>query len=209
VAIQLPGRESRFSEPLLDNVLDIVNKLSVSFSDYLDKPYIFFGHSIGALTSFEFTRILRKKGMRQPQHLIISGAKAPQVPLKRRPIHHLPDLELIEKIREYNGIPSYILEDKELMAIFLPIIRADFCVSETYNYHSEPPLSCPITALGGLNDDTFDSQDLLKWHEQTSSLFEYELLSGDHFFIKSSYQKVINIVNKILYKEITRFITLN
>ena len=147
--------------------------------------------------------------MRQPQHLVISGAKAPQVPLKRPPIHHLPDLELIEKIREYNGIPSYILEDKELMAIFLPIIRADFCVSEAYKYNSEPPLTCPITALGGLNDNTFDSQDLLKWQEQTNSSFEHELLPGDHFFIKSSYQKVINIVNKILYKEITKFITLN
>jgi len=209
IAIQLPGRESRFSEPLLDNILDIVNKLSLNFYDYLDKPYILFGHSIGALISFECTRILRKKGMPQPKHLIISGTKAPQVPLKRPPIHCLLDSELIEKIREYNGIPSYILEDKELMDIFLPIIRADFCISETYSYYSEPPLACPITALGGLNDDTFDSQDLLKWQEQTSSSFEYKLLPGDHFFIKSSYQEVISIVNKALYKEITKLITLN
>ena len=95
------------------------------------------------------------------------------------------------------------------MDIFLPIIRADFCISETYSYYSEPPLACPIMALGGLNDYTFDSQDLLKWQEQTTALFQYELLPGDHFFIKSSYQKVINIVNKILYKEITQFVTLN
>jgi medium-chain acyl-[acyl-carrier-protein] hydrolase len=209
VAIQLPGRESRFSEPLLDNVLDIVNKLSLDFQDYLDKPYIFFGHSIGALIAFEFTRTLRKKGMPQPKHLIISGTKAPQVQLKRAPIHHLPDSELTEKIREYNGIPSYILEDKELMAIFLPIIRSDFCISEAYKYNSEEPLTCPITALGGLSDDTFDSRDLLKWQEQTSSSFEHELLPGDHFFIKSSYQEVINIVNKVLYKEIAKFITIN
>jgi surfactin synthase thioesterase subunit len=57
-------------------------------------------------------------------------------------------------------------------------------------------------ALGELNDDTFDSQDLLKWQEQTTALFQYELLPGDHFFIKSSYPQVINIVNKILYKKL-------
>ena len=209
IAVQLPGRESRFSEPLIDNALEVVDTLSLDFGEYLDKPYIFFGHSIGGLISFEFTRILRRKGMSQPEHLIISGTKAAQVPLKKPPVHHLPDSELTEKIREYNGIPSYVLEDKELMAIFLPIIRADFCISETYNYYNELPLACPITALGGLSDDTFDSQDLLKWQEQTNTSFEYTLLPGDHFFIKSSYQEVINIVNKVLYKEITKFVTIN
>ena len=152
---------------------------------------------------------MRKKAIQQPKSLIISGTKAPQVPLKRPPIHRLPTPELIQKIREYNGIPRDIIENKELMDIFLPIIRADFCISETYSYYSEPPLACPIMALGGLNDDTFDSQDLLKWQEQTTALFQYELLPGDHFFIKSSYPEVINIVNKILYKEITQFVTLN
>lgn len=209
VAIQLPGRESRFNEPLLDNISDIVDRLCLNFNGYLDKSFIFFGHSIGALIAFELVRALRRKGMLQPKHLIVSGTKAPQVPLKRAPIYNLPDSKLIEEIRKYNGIPSTILEDKELMAIFLPIIRADFCISETYKYTSEEPLTYPITALGGLSDDTFDSEDLLKWQEQTSSLFEYDLLPGDHFFIKSSYQEVINIVNKVLYNEITKFIILN
>ncbi len=209
VAIQLPGRENRFSEPLINNVSEIVNQLSLDFNDYLDKPCVFFGHSIGALIAFEFARILRKNKIRQIKYLIISGTKAPQVPLKRTPIHNLPDSELIEKIRQYNGIPNYILEDKELMAIFLPIIRADFCVSETYSYNGEPPLTYPITALGGLDDNTFDSNDLLKWQEQTNSSFEHQLLPGDHFFIKSSNQQVINIVNKVLYNEITKFVTIN
>ena len=209
IAIQLPGRENRFNEPLLNNVSDIVDRLCLHFNGYLDKSFIFFGHSIGALIAFEFVRALRRKGIQPPKHLIVSSTKAPQVPLKRALIHNLPDLKLIEEIRKYKGIPSTILEDKELMAIFLPIIRADFCISETHKYTSEEPLTCPITALGGLSDDTFDSQDLLKWQEQTSASFEYDLLPGDHFFIKSSYQEVINIVNKILYNEITKFITFN
>jgi medium-chain acyl-[acyl-carrier-protein] hydrolase len=79
------------------------------------------------------------------------------------------------------------------MSIFLPIIRADFSISETYQYTVEKPLTCPITALGGLNADSFDQIDLIKWEEQSISRFEYDLLPGDHFFIRSSYQEVITI----------------
>ena len=209
VAVQLPGRESRFGEPLLDNVSQVATELYKNFNSYLEKPFVFFGHSIGALIAFEFVRLLRKNGVPQPKHLIVSSTKAPQVPLKKAPIHHLPDPELIEKIREYNGIPSNILEDQELMSIFLPIIRADFSISETYQYTAEKSLTCPITALGGLNDDSFDQADLIKWEEQSISQFEYYLLPGDHFFIRSSYQEVITIVNKVLYQEISKLVTIN
>lgn len=208
IAIQLPGRESRFGEPLLSNVPQVVSELYKNFDPYLSKPFVLFGHSIGALIAFELTRLLRKHGAPKPKHLIVSGTKAPQVPLKRPIIHNLPDPKLTEEIRKYNGIPNDILENQELMSIFLPIIRADFSVSETYQYIAEEALDCPITALGGLSDDFFDSADLLEWKTQTSS-FEYHLLPGDHFFIRSSYQEVITIVNNILYQEISKFITIN
>ena len=167
------------------------------------------GHSIGALIAFEFTRLLRKHRAPQPKHLIISGTKAPQVPFKRPIIHNLPDSALIEEIRKYNGIPNDILEDRELMSIFLPIIRADFSISETYQYTSEEPLKCPITALGGLSDTSFDQPDLFEWEKQTSSLFKYNLLEGDHFFIRSSYKEVIAIVNKLVYHEISKLVGIN
>jgi medium-chain acyl-[acyl-carrier-protein] hydrolase len=87
VAIQLPGREERFNEPLLSNVSQVVDNLCQNFNNYLDKPFIFFGHSIGALIAFEFVRALRRKRMPKPEHLIISGTKAPQTPLKRTHVH--------------------------------------------------------------------------------------------------------------------------
>jgi medium-chain acyl-[acyl-carrier-protein] hydrolase len=95
------------------------------------------------------------------------------------------------------------------MSIFTPIIRADFCISETYKYTNEEPLVCPITALGGLSDDTFNLDDLIKWKEQTTSSFKSHFLTGDHFFINTSYEEVIKIINQALYNEITKFIVLN
>ena len=209
VAIQLPGREERFNEPLLNNVSQVVDQLCLNFNNYGDKPFILFGHSIGALIAFEFVRALRIKGMPQPKHLIVSGTKAPQVPLKKQPIHDLPNVKFIKELRKYNGIPDYIIEDEELISIFIPTIRADFSISETYKYTNEEPLICPITALGGLNDDTFNLDDLLKWKKQTTSSFKSHFLTGDHFFINTSYEEVIKIVNQALYNEITKFIRIN
>ena len=77
IAIQMPGRESRFNEPLLNNVSEVVEQLYMNFDRYLDKPFIFFGHSIGALIAFEFVRTLRRRINLQPKHLIVSGTKAP------------------------------------------------------------------------------------------------------------------------------------
>ena len=38
------------------------------------------------------------------------------------------------------------------MAIILPLLRADFAMYETYVYSTEPPLNCPISTFGGLQD---------------------------------------------------------
>jgi medium-chain acyl-[acyl-carrier-protein] hydrolase len=202
IAIQLPGREGRYNEPLLYTVSEIVEQLCINFNEYLGLPCIFFGHSLGALIAFELICALRKNGMIQPKHFITSGTKAPHLPFNKQHIHDLPDSNFIDELRKFNGIPNAIIEDKELISIFLPIIRADFHIFETYKYFSGEPLSLPITALGGLNDDTFDHKDLLKWKEMTTCSFKYYFLQGNHFFIKSSYKDVIRIVNQVLNNEI-------
>lgn len=209
VAIQLPGREERFSEPLVNNISQVIDNLILNFKQYSDKPFILFGHSIGALIAFEFARILEKRKLVQTKHLIVSGTKAPQIPLKKQPIHNLPKAQFITELKKYNGIPDYIIEDDELISTFIPTIRADFSISETYNYLSAKLLSCPITALGGLNDNSFDSKDLIKWQKQTSNSFTHKFLPGDHFFINTSYKEVINIINQALYNEIKKLIILN
>lgn len=198
VAIQLPGRENRFTEDLFYNLLDVANAISLNFKYYSDKPFVFFGHSVGALLSFEVARCLRRKIDIQPKHLMVSGTTPPHVRLRKKQSHKLSKELFVQELQKYNNIPSIILNDKELMDIFLPTIRADFCISETYNYINENPLNCPITALGGQNDNTFDKNLLIKWKEQTNNEFNYYFLEGDHFFVNVSYLKLIKLINQIL-----------
>jgi len=114
---------------------------------------------MGALVSFELARLLRKRGDRQLSHLSIAGRSAPQIPDPEPPIHALPEAEFVEKLRRYNDTPSEVLEDAELMQLFLLILRADFELIETYVYKNEPAFDFPITAFGGLSDFEAVSRD--------------------------------------------------
>jgi medium-chain acyl-[acyl-carrier-protein] hydrolase len=203
IAVQLPGRENRFCEPFKGNMQEVIESLFENFQDFKDKSFIFFGHSLGAIISYELACKIQNENSTNLQHLIVSACKAPQSKSRRNMIYNLTDQQLFEEICKYNGIPKELLNEKELlMDIMLPIIRADFTISDLYKCDTRQKLKCPITSLGGDNDDTLYPESLLEWNIHTDS-FNNKNFKGDHFFINSSYKEVINLINSILYKELT------
>ncbi|VFN03626.1 MAG: medium-chain acyl-[acyl-carrier-protein] hydrolase [Candidatus Kentron sp. G] len=183
--IKLPGREDRFGETCFRKAVPLARVLAAALSSYLDLPFAFFGHSMGALLAFEFTRELRRWGGAQPVCLMVSGRRAPRIPLAREPFHTLPDPALIEKLRTYyaGGTPELVLREPELMALFLPVVRADLAITDAYVYPPESPLDCPIHAFGGEADHTVPKADLDAWREQTTGRFTLRLFPGGHFYL--------------------------
>jgi medium-chain acyl-[acyl-carrier-protein] hydrolase len=173
-------------EPPFTQISPLVEAIALSLLPYLNQPFACFGHSMGALISFELTRLLRDRYDRSPVHLFISGRRAPQIPDLDPPIHALPDPDFIDKLRHLNGTPAAVLENDELMQLLLPTLRADFAVLETYAYVPEPPLECPITTFGGLQDAEVSYKQLEAWRDQTLATFSLQMLPGNHFFIHSA-----------------------
>src|SRR5579872_3415037 len=66
LAIQLPGRESRFSELPLSSLPLIIEQLLLAAVPFIEMPYVLFGHSIGGLVCFELARALRKHSLALP-----------------------------------------------------------------------------------------------------------------------------------------------
>lgn len=162
----------------------IVEELSQQIQPYLDKPFAFFGHSMGGLLSFELARTVYKKYGISPVHLFVSARPAPQLLQKGAPLQTLNEFDFINKVRDYNGTPTAVLENKELMQLFLPILRADFEALETYTYHHTEPLECPISVFGGLQDSRVSLNELEAWREQTKHTFSVKLFPGSHFYLK-------------------------
>jgi surfactin synthase thioesterase subunit len=200
-AVQLPGREERLSEEPFDRWRGLVKVLVDVLSPRLGElPFIFFGHSMGALISFELARELRRRGSPQPARLYASGWRAPHLPDPDPPVHRLPDVEFLEELRRLEGTPETVLEDAEMMDLLLPTIRADFAIVETYLYAPEPPLDYPIVAIGGTEDKEVSREELEAWREHTAQDFSLWRFSGGHFFIHQARSQLLARLREDLSK---------
>ena len=196
--VQFPGRGTRLMETPFTQLSPLVDALAQALVPLLDKPFAFFGHSLGALVGFELARQLRSQSGAQPVRLFVSADRAPQIPHRERPIHALPEGEFLVELRRLNGIPGKVLEEAELMQIMLPVLRADFAVYETYVHSTEPPLNCPISTFGGLQDHRVSRGDLEAWRDQTSGSFSLRMFPGDHFFWNTIQPLLLEVLSQEL-----------
>lgn len=196
IAIQLPGRETRFNEKLTNNLDKILESLSEGFNPFKETPFFLFGHSLGGLLAYEFAKKIYENYSVYPKHLIVSAAKAPHIP-RKRDLHTLDDRALTEKLKIFAGVDDKILDNEEFLKLFLPIIRSDFSISD--NYKSSPiiPLQCDITHLSGKEDKTLNEQDILEWGKYTKVNFKSLTFQGGHFFIKNNQDAIIQYINDL------------
>lgn len=198
LAVQLPGRENRFREPPLRSMSALVERLSVALRPYMDRPFAFFGHSMGALVAYELARALRRQGGPTPVHLVVSGREAPHVPSAHEAMHELSDDALVARLQRLGGTPPEALAQPALLQLVLPLLRADLEAHDTYAYRDDAPLDCPITAFGGLRDPEVRRDHLAAWQRHTRGGFALHSFPGDHFFIRQSQHAVLATLGKIL-----------
>jgi medium-chain acyl-[acyl-carrier-protein] hydrolase len=195
-AVQLPGREDRIREPPPVDVPSLLTALAGELSRYFDKPYALYGHSFGARLTFELTRFLRSERLPGPVHLFVSGSAAPDAPPTAY-IAQLSDREFLANVvLWYQGIPSSVLAEPELVSALLPGLKADFRLLESMQYRPEPPLEIPISAFGGRSDYAVLEQDLAGWAKHTSKHFCLEMFDGDHFLLRSSANAVLRHITR-------------
>lgn len=198
--IQLPGRGSRFQEPLFEQLQPFLPELAQALLPALSLPFVLFGHSMGTLICFELARYLRKHYNLYPAALVFSGHYAPQQVKPNPHFSLLPHKEFIEAVRDYNGTPATFFEDEELMEIVLPVLRADFAICEAYQYTDDIPLESPIIAYGGTHDPDASVTDLLAWRSQTQKKLLVRVFSGDHFYIETARELLLqSLVEDLTY----------
>ncbi len=198
VAVQLPGRSTRMTEPAPTDMNQLVPQLASEMAALCDLPFAFFGHSLGGLLAFEVARYARMQQLRLPQHLFASGCNAPQARNPSENLHLLSDDDLIAKLETFNGTPPGVLAHRELMQLVLPTIRADFSMVETWQYRPLPLLSLPITVLAGKLDDRSTTDQAEAWQRETQGPCRVIWFEGDHFFIHGENDAVLAQVQATL-----------
>ena len=182
-SVELPGRGALWQQPPLDSLPEAVTATCDALKPFLECEFSLYGHSLGALVAFELARELRRRHGPRPLHIFVSGLGAPQVSFwqPRRTLHLLDDEGLIAELQRFGGTPRKVIEDRELMELMIPGIRAGLRQIETYEYQEEPALDVPISAFAGREDTLVALSKVGEWREQTTSRFSMLVLPGDHF----------------------------
>ena len=182
LAVQLPGREARLSEPPFRRMDLLVDALLDGLKDNILSPFSFFGHSMGALVAFELSRALRRHGHQLPHTVVVSGRRSPTIPHLEEPLHLLPDTAFVDAlVRRYDAIPTVIRNEPDLMAIFVPVLKADFATFETHVHRDEPPLGCAVAMYGGRDDP--QTAQMAGWADLFSGPRTNRAFDGGHFYL--------------------------
>jgi medium-chain acyl-[acyl-carrier-protein] hydrolase len=200
-AVQLPGRAGRIAESPFTSMQQIVEILSDIIASDAALPFALFGHSMGALLGFEITRHCARLGLPMPVRLFASGCAAPQLRGAEKTLHRLPDDEFIAALGDYKGTPPELLAHRELMALLLPMLRADFSLVGNYVYQKAPLLNVPITVLAGKGDQHVTPEQAAAWSLESSACSNVEWLDGDHFFIDQHAKSVLDCIRRHLAPE--------
>lgn len=196
--VVLPGRERRIREAAFDRIEDLLGPLCRELAPYVDMPVAFFGHSMGAVIAYEAACELSARAGCDPLALFVSGRRAPHLPSRRPPNMPLDDETLFALMRRLNGTPAEVLNDPDLMALYLPCLRADFALNDAYRRARAPRLGCPVLGLVGNGDPEVSAAEMAEWGRVTSGFFTYRVFDGDHFYLKGARPDVIGSIRQAM-----------
>jgi surfactin synthase thioesterase subunit len=181
VAVQLPGRENRIREPIEIDPVPIAGAIAAR----ADRPFAIFGHSLGGRLGFETIRALRRAGGPQPIRFYPSASRPPDE-ISAGPLDglsRLDDDELLDRLADAGGFPAAVLAEPELVALILPVLRADLTWVDDYRYDPEPPLDMPLTAFAGSRDEGVSPDQVAGWRRHSAAGGSLRTLDGGHFFL--------------------------
>jgi surfactin synthase thioesterase subunit len=197
VALQLPGREDRFAEPPYDRMGPLVERLATVLAPHLDRPYAFFGHSMGARVCLALAQLLHRRGRPVPRMLLVAASPAPILDI---PVRGWNESEegLTRYVRSLGGTPPEVLDAPDLLALLLPTVRADLTAVATWPYQTSARLPCAVRAFAGKDDAYASPFRMRAWQAETDGSFALQVLPGGHFFIHSGAPQLVDAVRSEL-----------
>jgi len=198
--IELSGRGSRMNELFYQTFEEGLNDVfQVILKEVGDSPYALFGHSMGGMMVYELCHRIQKIDFRNPEHIYFSGMKAPGPSITAKKSEgRISDTWIEEKIFQLGGMPEELMHNKEILKLFMPILRSDFHMLETHQYNElDEKLNTDITILNGVSDDIV-TNDSAKWQAVTSKKLNIYTFEGGHFFINDHVKMIVEIINQTL-----------
>lgn len=200
--IELAGRGRRINEPVYQSYSSMIDDLFSKIQAEIASGYFaFFGHSMGALIAFSLSQRIVKEKANEPLHIFFSGQEAPHFKVNSSiKKHNLPDGQFLDEVIKMGGVPEELINNNELLGFFLPVLKNDFRLDETFTIENSDPFNINISVLAG-RGDSLTNDEIVSWKKYSNKSCNIQYFSGNHFFVEQNRDSVISFVNDTLLKE--------
>jgi medium-chain acyl-[acyl-carrier-protein] hydrolase len=195
LALRLPGRGSRIRESLYRDWEPLLKDVFAALLPYLAEPHAFYGHSFGGRLLYNLAQLTTVKQPGATRRLFLSGCRSPNIPQRRPYLHEMPDEDFRNALRDMRSMPEEILASKAIMRSVLPVIRSEIRLAEIWGDPGSVGIDIPITAIVGSEDHIDDRDSMRDWQQYGGEGSEVIEVPGDHFFLKTHQQVLIDIIN--------------
>jgi pyochelin biosynthesis protein PchC len=197
VAVQYPGREDRFTDPLIDDMTELTGHIADALDTLPPRPHALFGHSMGSAVAYELAHLARTRGRPEPVRLLASGRRA-HGEATGGSVHRNDDQALCAELLRLGGTDAEVLGDESLRQLVLDYVRSDYRLIEQYRPPERPPLACPITVFAGRDDPEFTIGQAEGWARTTTGHTDTRSFSGGHFYLAG--QQRHHVVNAVMHR---------
>lgn len=184
-AVQLPGRMSRAGQVFDVQFSDTARKIAAAIQDCVHTDALLFGHSLGGLLAYVTGTCLQRAGWPHLRGLGLSGCASPQWQ-RHRGLHLLDESQWLSRILAYGGVPKELMQDPDLLAFFLPPLKADLLLLDRFSLDVQDiheRLDVPLQAFYGVDDPVAGQGLMAGWAQCTSAEFSLTAFPGHHFFV--------------------------
>lgn len=202
VAVQLPGRADRLREPALQAMWPLVDTLVEVLEPLLERPFAFYGLSMGGKTAWALAHRLRERSHPMPVALFLASVAAPACAEGPRTWDDTG--ELLAYLQAMGGTPPEIFAEPELLAAVLPTVRADLNLVDSFDYRPSTPLDVRIRAFVGADDAELTEARMAQWRQETRGPFRLDTVTGGHFFDDDGERRVVGMVAADLEQGLAR-----
>lgn len=202
IPLELPGRGTRLHETPLEDFNALVQTILDDYQEYMQQPFAFFGHSMGALLAYGISQALVAKNHTSkyvvlPEIILLSACPSPdKCDPNRFPNTHDRDA-LITHLREQGGTVEALFDSPELLDMTLNILAADYRLLQGFQYKQALPLPLFMQVLYGKSDD-IHLENLLSWQYYSHKEITLHEFNGGHFYIQDQQSIVLDHIIKAL-----------
>lgn len=184
VIYERPGSGMRLNEEFSANWDLLIKDAAKSIEPYLDLPYILFGHSLGGSIAFEVVKELEKANKKLPVYLALGDRETPNYPPDKLR-HHLSGQEFGQMLVDDYGMARELVESSEIMEFFLPVLKHDFRLADTYcdEYGKDTYKIKSNIAIFRPDESNDLLESHLDWQNYSTGKFKLINISGNHFFV--------------------------